>query len=84
MRIIISDVLYDCKAADMFYSLIREIGGEPIRHCYYKSTSGNFFRVSIRKGYKDELTPLTVMEMKKVLAEEPEIYRMVIPDPYTE
>lgn len=53
---------------------------EILRSYNYLTCAGKYFRIITRYGYPDELTTLTLKEVKLLLAKEPDIYRKVITD----
>lgn len=80
-KAIINDVLYDTDRAEMFLQSEKAISSKEILRSYnYMTCTGKYFRIITRYGYPDELTTLTLKEVKLLLAKEPDIYRKVISD----
>lgn len=80
-KAIINDVLYDTDRADMFLQSEKNISATELMRTYnYITCAGKYFRIITRYGYPDELTILSLKEVKLLLSKEPDIYRKVIPD----
>lgn len=78
-KAIINDILYDTETAQMFFMKEKDFGSEMCRQYYYLTKSGKFFSLTVRYGHPTEFALIELKKIKKLLSENPEIYKEVIP-----
>lgn len=79
-KAILNNVLYDTESSKMFLMDEKDYGSEMCRKYYYMTQSGKYFAVVVQFGKASELITMELKEIKKLLAQKPDLYREVIPE----
>lgn len=79
-KAILNNVLYDTENSKMFLMDEKDYGSEMCRKYYYMTQSGKYFAVVVQFGKVNELITMELKEVKKLLAQKPDLYREVIPE----
>lgn len=79
-KAILNNVLYDTENSKMFLMDEKDFGNEMCRKYYYMTPSGKYFAVVVQFGKVNELITMELKDVKKLLAQKPDLYREVIPE----
>lgn len=78
-QIIRNDILYDTQTAKMYLAVEKTSSGKGKRKIYnYVTPAKKYFSITVMMGRPDDLTIMEEKDVKKLLAEYPDIYREVI------
>lgn len=77
-KAILNNVLYDTENSKMFLMDEKDYESEICRKYYYMTQSGKYFAVVVQFGKVNELITMELKEVKKLLAQKPDLYREVI------
>lgn len=77
-QIIRDDILYDTQTATMYLSVEKKLGEYQAKIYNYVTPAKKYFSITVIMGRKDEFTIMQEKNVKKLLAEHPDIYRKVI------
>lgn len=79
-KAILNNVLYDTENSKMFLMVEKDFENEMCRKYYYVTQSGKYFAVVVHLGEANEIITMELKEIKKLLAQKPDIYKEVIPE----
>lgn len=79
-KAILNNILYDTENSKMFLMDEKDYESEICRKYYYVTPSGKYFAVVVQFGKVNELITMELKEVKKLLAQKPDLYREVIPE----
>lgn len=77
-QIIRDDILYDTQTATMYLSVEKKLGEHQAKVYNYVTPAKKYFSITVIMGREDEFTIMQEKNVKKLLAEHPDIYREVI------
>lgn len=77
-QIIRDDILYDTQTATMYLSVEKKLGEYQAKIYNYVTPAKKYFSITVIMGREDEFTIMQEKNVKKLLAEHPDIYRKVI------
>lgn len=79
-KAILNNVLYDTENSKMFLMDEKDFGNEICRKYYYMTQSGKYFAIVVQLGGANEIVTMDLKDVKKILAQKPDIYKVVIPE----
>lgn len=83
-KAILNDVLYDTETSKMYLMEEKDFGNEICRMYYYMTPARKYFRVIVKYNSTDEIATMELKDVKKLLAQKPDIYKDVVPDKVVE